>query len=200
MSQDVPAFQALPGATPDNSAFIDLYFDPSVSLPGKSTVSITINGWSMRLSAGQFVRIAVPPGPVKVVSYHFAAFLSPKPRLEFVVQPGQVVPVFYRASILRGDPGALSIGKHRGMSRTEKGALIFVLLVLLHILIAGVVPMLLFLNSGIPEECAGAPAACGCGLRAGTLRAVGCMSPRRGTPHASGDRIPVPDGVEGPRP
>ena len=151
MSAYSQGFQALPGATLDNSAFIDLYFDPFVSLPGKSTVSITINGWSMRLSAGQFVRIAVPPGPVTVVSYHFAAFLSPKPRLEFVVQPGQVVPVFYRASILRGDPGALSIGKHRGMSRTEKGALIFVLLVLLHILIAGVVPMLLFLNSGIPE-------------------------------------------------
>ena len=151
MSVNSQSFQALPGATPDNSAFIDLYFDPSISLPGKSTVSITINGWSMRLSAGQFVRVAVPPGPVSVVSYRFAAFLSPKPRLEFVVQPGQVVPVFYRASILRGDPGALSIGKHRGMSRTEKGALIFVLLVLLHILIAGVVPMLLFLNSGIPE-------------------------------------------------
>ena len=151
MSAYSQGFQALPGATPQNSAFIDLYFDPSVSLPGKSTVSITINGWSMRLSAGQFVRIAVPPGPVSVVSYRFAAFLSPKPHLEFVVQPGQVVPVFYRASILRGDPGALSIGKHRGMSRTEKGALIFVLLVLLHILIAGVVPMLLFLNSGIPE-------------------------------------------------
>ena len=151
MSANSPGFQALPGATPDNSAFIDLYFDPSISLPGKSTVSITINGWQMRLSAGQSVRVAVPPGPVSVVSYRFAAFLSPKPRLELVVQPGHVAPVFYRASILRGDPGALSIGKHRGMSRTEKGALIFVLLVLLHILIAGVVPMLLFLNSGIPE-------------------------------------------------
>ena len=154
MSQNVPAFQALPGATPDNSAFIDLHFDPSVTLLGKSTVSITINGWSMRLSAGQFVRVAVPPGPVKVVSYHFAAFLSPKPRLEFVVQPGQVVPVFYRASILNGDPGALSIGKHHGMSRTEKGSLIFALVVLLSILVIGataVVPLLIFLNSGMPE-------------------------------------------------
>lgn len=154
MSQDVSAFQALPGATPQNSAFIDLYFDPSVSLPGRSTVSITINGWSMRLSAGQFVRVAVPPGPVSVVSYRFAAFLSPKPRLEFVVQPGQVVPVFYRASILNGDPGALSIGKHRGMSRTEKGSLIFALVVLLSILVSGatfVVPLLILLNSGMPE-------------------------------------------------
>ena len=154
MSAYSQGFQALPGATPDNSAFIDLYFDPSVSLPGRSTVSITINGWSMRLSAGQFVRVAVPPGPVSVVSYRFAAFLSPKPRLEFVVQPGQVVPVFYRASILNGDPGALSIGKHRGMSRTEKGSLIFALVVLLSILVTGatfVVPLLILLNSGMPE-------------------------------------------------
>lgn len=154
MSQNVPAFQALPGATPQNSAFIDLYFDPSVSLPGRSTVSITINGWSMRLSAGQSVRVAVPPGPVSVVSYRFAAFLSPKPRLEFVVQPGQVVPVFYRASILNGDPGALSIGKHHGMSRTEKGSLIFVLVVLLSILVTGatfVVPLLILLSRGMPE-------------------------------------------------
>ena len=154
MSTNSPGFQALPGATPDNSAFIDLYFDPSISLPGKSTVSITINGWQMRLSAGQSVRIAVPPGPVSVVVDHYAAFLSPKPRLEFVMQPGQVVPVFYRASILNGDPGALSIGKHHGMSRTEKGSLIFVLVVLLSILITGatvVVPLLIFLNSGMPE-------------------------------------------------
>ena len=154
MSANSQGFQALPGATPQNSAFIDLYFDPSVSLPGRSTVSITINGWSMRLSAGQFVRVAVPPGPVKVVSYHFAAFLSPKPRLEFVVQPGQVVPVFYRASILNGDPGALSIGKHHGMSRTEKGSLIFALVVLLSILVIGataVVPLLIILSRGMPE-------------------------------------------------
>ena len=151
MSAYSQGFQALPGATPDNSAFIDLYFDPSVSLPGKSTVSITINGWQMRLSAGQSVRVAVPPGPVSVVSYRFAAFLSPKPRLELVVQPGQVVPVFYSASILRGDPGALSIGKLSGMSRTETGSLIFVLVVLLHILIAGVVPLLIILSRGMPE-------------------------------------------------
>ena len=154
MSVNSQGFLALPGGKPQNSAFIDLYFDPSVSLPGRSTVSITINGWSMRLSAGQFVRVAVPPGPVSVVSYRFAAFLSPKPRLEFVVQPGQVVPVFYRASILNGDPGALSIGKHRGMSRTEKGSLIFALVVLLSILVSGatfVVPLLILLNSGMPE-------------------------------------------------
>ena len=134
MSEDVPGFQALPGATPENSAFIDLYFNPSVSLPGKSTVSIEINDWQLRLSVGQSVRIAVPPGVVSVVVHCSMAFLTPKPRLRFAVQPGQVVPVFYRASILRGDPGALSIGRHRGMSRSEKGSLIFSLVVLVSLL------------------------------------------------------------------
>ena len=134
MSEDVPGFQALPGATPENSAFIDLYFNPSVSLPGKSTVSIEINNWQLRLSVGQSVRIAVPPGVVSVVVHCSMAFLTPKPRLRFAVQPGQVVPVFYRASILRGDPGALSIGQHRGMSRSEKGSLIFSLVVLVSLL------------------------------------------------------------------
>ena len=134
MSEDVPGFQALPGATPENSAFIDLYFNPSVSLPGKSTVSIEINEWQLRLSVGQSVRIAVPPGVVGVVVHCSMAFLTPKPRLRFAVQPGQVVPVFYRASILRGDPGALSIGQHRGMSRSEKGSLIFSLVVLVSLL------------------------------------------------------------------
>jgi len=134
MSEDVPGFQALPGATPENSAFIDLYFNPSVSLPGKSTVSIEINNWQLRLSVGQSVRIAVPPGVMSVVVHCSMAFLTPKPRLRFAVQPGQVVPVFYRASILRGDPGALSIGQHRGMSRSEKGSLIFSLVVLVSLL------------------------------------------------------------------
>ena len=134
MSEDVPGFQALPGATPENSAFIDLCFNPSVSLPGKSTVSIEINEWQLRLSVGQSVRIAVPPGVMSVVVHCSMAFLTPKPRLRFAVQPGQVVPVFYRASILRGDPGALSIGQHRGMSRSEKGSLIFALVVLVSLL------------------------------------------------------------------
>ena len=154
MSEEVPVFQALPGATPENSAFIDLYYDPAVTFIWGNTLSFSINDGQMRLSAGQSVRIAVPPGPVSVVVDHYAAFLSPKPRLELVVQPGQVAPVFYRASILNGDPGALSIGKHRGMSRTEKGSLIFALVVLLSILVTGVivvVPLLIFLNSGMPE-------------------------------------------------
>ena len=108
MSEDVPGFQALPGATPENSAFIDLCFNPSVSLPGKSTVSIEINEWQLRLSVGQSVRIAVPPGVVGVVVHCSMAFLTPKPRLRFAVQPGQVVPVFYRASRFKNNPGSLT--------------------------------------------------------------------------------------------
>ena len=67
MSEDVPAFQALPGVTPENSAFIDLYYDPSVTFIWGNTLSFSINDGQMRLSAGQSVRIAVPPGPVRVV-------------------------------------------------------------------------------------------------------------------------------------
>ena len=81
-------------------------------------------------------------------------FSVPSRALSSSCNPAQVAPVFYRASILNGDPGALSIGKHRGMSRTEKGALIFVLVVLLCILVIGataVVPLLILLNSGMPE-------------------------------------------------
>ena len=37
-------------------------------------------------------------------------------------------------------------------------------------------------------------------LRPGTFHAAGCTLLRRGTPGASGDRIPVPDGVDCPRP
>ena len=36
--------------------------------------------------------------------------------------------------------------------------------------------------------------------RPGTFHAAGCTPLRRGTPCAPGDRIPVPDDVEGPRP
>ena len=124
MSANSQGFQALPGATPDNSAFIDLYFDPSISLPGKSTVSITINGWSMRLSAGQFVRIAVPPGPVRVVVQVLTlSFITPKPRLDFVVYPGQVVPVFYRASRFKNNPGSLTFQRLEELSPSERNDL-----------------------------------------------------------------------------
>ena len=62
MSENVPGFQALPGATPENSAFIDLYFNPSVSLPGKSTVSIEINDWQLR-PRGWWVSSSTVPWP-----------------------------------------------------------------------------------------------------------------------------------------
>ena len=43
------SFQALPGAMPENAAFIDLYFDPSVSPLLNMTVPFTINGRQFRL-------------------------------------------------------------------------------------------------------------------------------------------------------
>ena len=103
MSEEVPAFQALPGATPENSAFIDLYYDPAVTFIWGNTLSFSLNDGQMRLSAGQSVRIAVPPGPVRVVVQVLAlSFITPKPQLDFVVYPGQVVPVFYRACYVFG--------------------------------------------------------------------------------------------------
>ena len=133
MSEDVSAFQALPGVTPESSAFIDLYFDTSVRLYFTTHVNLLVNGWRVRLPYEGAIRVAVAPGAVSVVLDITLLFIS-KPRLDFIVQPGQVVPVFYRASILRGDPGALSIGRHRGMSRSEKGSLIFSLVVLVSLL------------------------------------------------------------------
>ena len=52
MTGDSPDFHALPGATPENSAFIDLHFDPSVSPLLNMTVPFTINGRQFRLSPG----------------------------------------------------------------------------------------------------------------------------------------------------
>ena len=147
MSEDVPGFQALPGATPENSAFIDLYFNPSVSLPGKSTVSIKINDWQLRLSVGQSVRIAVPPGVVSVVVHCSMAFLTPKPRLRFAVQPGQVVPVFYRASRLKNNPGSLTFQRLEGLSPSERNDLTtmkIMFAVFLGMTLMAIIPIALF--------------------------------------------------------
>ena len=121
MSEEVSAFQALPGATPENSAFIDLYFDPAVTFIWGNTLSFSINDGQMRLSAGQSVRIAVPPGPVRVVVQVLAlSFITPKPQLDFVVYPGQVVPVFYRASRFKNNLGSLTFQRLDGFSPTER--------------------------------------------------------------------------------
>lgn len=76
----------------------------------------------MHLSAGQSVRIAVPPGPVRVVVVLPALVLysAPKPQLNFVVYPGQVVPVFYRASRFNRNPGALTFQKLEGPTASER--------------------------------------------------------------------------------
>ena len=118
MSEDVPAFQALPGATPENSAFIDLYFDTSVRLYFTTHVNLLVNGWQVRLPYEGAIRLAVAPGPVSVMLDITMLFIS-KPRLDFMVQPGQVVPVFYRASRIREDPGSLTFTKLEGRSPSE---------------------------------------------------------------------------------
>ena len=124
MSEDVPAFQALPGVTPESSAFIDMYYDPSVTFMWGSTLSFSINDGQMRLSAGQSVRIAVPPGPVRVVAQVLTlSFIAPKPQLDFVVYPGQVVPVFYRASRFKNNPGSLTFQRLEGLSPSERNDL-----------------------------------------------------------------------------
>lgn len=124
MSQDVPAFQALPGATPQNSAFIDLYYDPAVTFRWSNTLPFSINSRQMCLSAGQFVRIAVPPGPVRVVAEaRTLTVVVPNPRLDFEVYPGQVVPVFYRASRFNNNLGSLTFQRLEGLSPSERNNL-----------------------------------------------------------------------------
>lgn len=110
MNEDAPALQALPGATPDNCAFIDLYYDPSVSPVPNISTPFTINGLQFRLSRGESVRFAVPLGPAQVVPVpNFGRlFYDSMPRLDFVVHTGQTVTVFYRYSTFRRNPGSLT--------------------------------------------------------------------------------------------
>ena len=125
MSQDVPAFQALPGATPQNSAFIDLYFDPSVKgYPRRSRVSLVINGYQLWLGFGQSVALAVPAGPVSIVVQQINQLLySSTARLDFSVHVGQRVPVFYRASHFERNPGSLMFQRFEGLSPSERNDL-----------------------------------------------------------------------------
>ena len=118
MSANDPSFQALPGATPENSAFIDLYFDTSVRLYFTTHVNLLVNGWQVRLPYEGSIRLAVPPGPVSVI-LDVTILVFSKPRLDFMVRPGQVVPVFYRASHIREDPGSLTFTKLEGRSPSE---------------------------------------------------------------------------------
>ena len=154
MSEEVPAFQALPGATPENSAFIDLYYDPAVTFIWGNTLSFSLNDGQMRLSAGQSVRIAVPPGPVRVVVQVLAlSSITPKPQLDFVVYPGQVVPVFYRASRFKNNPGSLTFQRLEGLSPSERNDLTtmkIMFAVILGMMILTTIPIALmfwFMNS-----------------------------------------------------
>ena len=112
------SFQALPGAMPENAAFIDLYFDPSVSPLLNMTVPFTINGRQFRLSPGQSIRVAIPPGPAQVVLVpNFGRLVyDSMPRLD----AGQTVPVFYRYSTFRRNPGSLTFQKLEGRSLSEQ--------------------------------------------------------------------------------
>ncbi len=154
MTSNNPGFQALPGATPENSAFIDLYYDPAVTFIWGNTLSFSINDGQMRLSAGQSVRIAVPPGLVRVVAQVLTlSFIAPKPQLDFVVYSGQVVPVFYRASRFKNNPGSLTFRRLEGLSPSERNDLTtmkIMFAVILGMMILTAIPMALifwFLNS-----------------------------------------------------
>ena len=122
MNEDAPALQVLPGATPDNCAFIDLYYDPSVSPVPNMSTPFTINGLQFRLSRGESVRFAVPPGPAQVVLVpNFGRlFYDSMPRVDFVVHTGQTVTVFYRYSTFRHNPGSLTFQKLEGRSPSEQ--------------------------------------------------------------------------------
>ena len=149
MSQDVPAFQALPGATPDNSAFIDLYFDPSVKgYPRRSRVSLVINGYQLWLGFGQSVALAVPAGPVSIVVQQINQLLySSTARLDFSVHVGQRVPVFYRASHFERNPGSLTFQRFEGLSPSERNDLTtmkIMFAVFLGMTLMAIIPIALF--------------------------------------------------------
>jgi len=68
-------------------------------------------------------------------------FIS-KPRLDFIVQPGQVVPVFYRASHIKGDPGSLTFTKLEGRSPSESRRIRAVTIFFAVLAVSTLVPML----------------------------------------------------------
>ena len=149
MSTNRPGFQALPGATPDNSAFIDLYFDPSVKgYPRRSRVSLVINGYQLWLGFGQSVALAVPAGPVSIVVQQINQLLySSTARLDFSVHVGQRVPVFYRASHFERNPGSLTFQRFEGLSPSERNDLTtmkIMFAVFLGMTLMAIIPIALF--------------------------------------------------------
>ena len=87
------------------------------------------------------IRVAVAPGAVSVVLDITLLFIS-KPRLDFIVQPGQVVPVFYRASHIKGDPGSLTFTKLEGRSPSESRRIRAVTIFFAVLAVSTLVPML----------------------------------------------------------
>lgn len=124
MSTDVVV---LPGADRVPHGFIDMVIDPSGPALTWKYIPVTINGCPVHFSSAA-ARVVVPAGPVSVVIGRPGAFrlLEHTPRVDAVVQPGQAVPVFYRRSWIRGDPGALTLQRLKGPSSSEKQWLIMV--------------------------------------------------------------------------
>jgi len=111
----------LPGADRVPHGFIDLVMDPSGTVLTWKYIPVMINDCPVHFSSAA-ARVVVPAGPVSVVIGRPGAFrlLESAPRVDVVVQPGQAVPVFYRRSWIKGDPGALTLQRIKGLGPSEK--------------------------------------------------------------------------------
>ena len=118
MSPDVVV---LPGADRVPHGFIDMVVDPSGPALTWKYIPVMINDCPVHFSSAA-ARVVVPAGPVSVVIGRPGAFrlLEHTPRVDAVVQPGQAVPVFYRRSWIKGDPGALTLQRIKGLGPSEK--------------------------------------------------------------------------------
>ena len=124
MSTDVVV---LPGADRVPHGFIDMVIDPSGPALTWKYIPVTINGCPVHFSSAA-ARVVVPAGPVSVAVGR-PGVLKPVERalrIDVVVQQGQAVPVFYRRSWIKGDPGALTLQRLKGPSSSEKQWLIMV--------------------------------------------------------------------------
>jgi len=116
-----PDVVVLPGADRVPHGFIDLVTDPSGTVLTWKYIPVMINGCPVHFSSA-VARVVAPAGPVSVVIGRPGAFrlLESAPRVDVVVQPGQAVPVFYRRSWIKGDPGALTLQRIKRPSPYEK--------------------------------------------------------------------------------
>lgn len=111
----------LPGADRVPHGCIDMVMDPSGTALTWKYIPVTINGCPVHFSSAA-ARVVVPAGPVSVTVGR-PGVLKPVERalrIDVVVQQGQAVPVFYRRSWIRGDPGTLTLQRLKGPSPYEK--------------------------------------------------------------------------------